>query len=52
MILETKEMTELTTWKLDPKPFHMHYDAENELITQVSLGDVNICQYEDSQCRT
>ena len=44
-------MSEVTKWKLNPNPTTMHYDEENELMTQVSLGDIYISQYQDEYCQ-
>lgn len=49
-ILDTNEMSEIKTWKLDPKPVFMHYDDDNELITQASLGTITVYQYDDFSC--
>lgn len=38
-------MSEVEKWKLDPKPMYMYFDEENDLLTQVSLGTVNINQF-------
>lgn len=44
-------MSEIEKWKLDPKPKYMHFDQENDLLTQISLGNVNINQFHNEFCQ-
>lgn len=35
-------MSELTKWSLNPKPKYMFFDSENDLLTQVSQGNIYV----------
>lgn len=35
-------MSEIAKWNLDPKPKFMFFDSENDLLTQVSHGNIYV----------
>ena len=47
VVYETNEMTQVTKFKFEPKPFSLYFDEENELFVQCSVGNIYISVYNE-----
>jgi hypothetical protein len=46
-VYETQEMTQVQSFNFEPQPYGMFFDDDNDILVQVSLGNVYIHQFRD-----